>query len=86
MRDNGRLIHFHLQVLQKELQRAEYHVVQGKQIVEQQRKRIEKLRSVCGHSTRSTQNADTFLRMLEDTQRILESHVDLLKHEIATET
>ena len=84
MREEAR--HIHLQALQKKLQRAEYHAAQGKEIVEQQRKRAEKLRSVSGPDTGPTQNADTLFRVLEDTQRILEDHVDLLKHEIATET
>jgi hypothetical protein len=84
MREEARLIHF--QELQKELQVAEYHVARGKELVEQQLKRAHRLRSVSGRNTRETQNADTLLRLLEDTQSILETHVDLLKHEIATET
>ncbi len=84
MREEARFIH--RRELQKELQVAEYHVAHGKEIIEQQRKRVERLRSVSGNHTLPTQNADTLLQVAEDSQKILEGHVDLLKHEIATET
>ena len=57
-------LHIHLQALQKKLQHAEYHAAQGKEIVEQQRKRAEKLRSVSGPDTGPTLNADTLFRVL----------------------
>jgi hypothetical protein len=79
-----KLPRLHLQEsLQQELQVAEFHAAQGEQIVEQQRKRADRLRSTSGPATRATLNADMLLRVVEDTQKLFESHVDLLKREVA---
>ena len=82
MREEARRICF--QELQEELQFAELHAAQGKDIVERQRKCTERLRAVSGPDTRPTQDADTLLRVFEDTQRLF--HVNLLRREITTET
>jgi hypothetical protein len=80
------LRHLHLQGLLQELEVAELHAVQGKKIVEDQRKRARRLRDTTGPDTPATCNADTLLRVIEDTQKLFEGHVDLIKREVATET
>jgi hypothetical protein len=76
----------HLQGLLRELEVAERHAVQGKKIVREQQKRARRLRDITGPDTLATCNADVLLRLSEDTQKLFEAHVDLLRHEIATET
>src|SRR5262249_15684936 len=73
----------YLQQLLQELQVAEIHAARGKVIVEQQRKRADRLRSTSGPATPATRDADMLLRVVEDTQNLLESHVDLMKREVA---
>ena len=78
--------HLHLQGLVRELEAAERHAAQGKNIIHEQRKRARRLRDITGPDTLATCNADVLLRITEDTQRLFEDHVDLIKREIATET
>jgi hypothetical protein len=76
----------HLQGLLRKLEVAERHAAQGKNIVHEQRRRARRLRDITGSDTLATQNADVLLRVSEDTQRLFEDHVGLIKREIATET
>jgi hypothetical protein len=76
----------HLQGLLRELEAAERHAAQGKNIIHEQRKRARRLRDITGPDTFATYNADVLLRVSEDTQRLFEDHVDIIKREIATET
>jgi len=80
------LRHLHMQHLLQELEVAERHAAQGKNIIDEQRKRARRLRDITGPDTLATRNADVFLGVSEDTQRLFEGHVDLIKHEIASET
>jgi len=75
----------YLQQLLQELQVAEIHAARGKVIVEQQRKRADRLRRTSGPATPATRDADMLLRVVEDTQNLFESHVDLMKREVASE-
>ena len=81
MRDELRN-HF-LQGLLRELQAAERNAAKGKTIVDKQRQRAKRICDISGCDTLATRTADTFLKVIEDTQRILEDHVDLMKREVA---
>ena len=81
MRD--KLRHHILQGLLQELQAAERNAAQGQTIVDSQRRRAKRLRNISGHDTLATRTADTFLDVIENTQWLLESHVDLMKREVA---
>ena len=76
----------HLQGLLQELEVAEHHAAQGKKIIYDQRKRARRLRDITGPDTLATSNAERLLRVIEDTQKLFEGHVDLIKREVATET
>jgi hypothetical protein len=74
--------HF-LQGLLRELQAAERNAARGKTIVDDQRRRAKRLRDISSRDTLATRTADTFLDVIENTQRLLEDHVDLMKREVA---
>ena len=75
--------HQFLQALLRELQAAERNAAHGKTIVDNQRQRAKRLRDLSGRDTLATRTADTFLDVIENTQRLLEDHVDLMKREVA---
>lgn len=70
----------------KELEVAERHVAHGKKIVEDQRKRARRLRDITAPETLARSNAEILLRLIEDTQRLFEGRVDLIKRVVPTET
>ena len=76
----------HLQGLLQELEVAEHHAAQGKKIIYDQRKRARRLRDITGSDTLAISNAEILLRVIEETQKLFDSHVDLIKHEVASET
>ena len=80
------LRYLHLRGLLRKLEIAELHAAQGQKVVEEQRKRARRLRDLTGPDTPAACNADTLLRVIEDTQKLFEDHVDLIKREVATET
>jgi hypothetical protein len=76
----------HLQGLLQKLEIAELHAAEGKKIVDDQRMRARRLKDITGPDTPATSNAEILLRVIEDTQKLFEGHVDLIKREVATET
>jgi len=80
----SKLRHLYLQGLLQELQVAELHVAQGKKIIDDQRKRACRLSNLTGPDTPAVCNADIFLKVIEDTQKLFEGHVDLMKREVAS--
>ena len=65
--------------LQRELATAKRHVVRGREIVEQQRERVVKMRAG-GHATVTHEE---LLKQFERTLKALEDHERLLVSEIA---
>jgi len=66
----------------QELKLAEDHVARGKWLLARQHAISHDLRSAGGAVT---ENAEILLRLLQDSQRLFQSHADMLKRELARE-